>query len=112
MAKMSKKEAEKRYDNATDQDENEVNDEGQGDEGRSIFERLFAPASLDTSVSSDSNGDQSQDSRSYVSSLSGSSEGTDDDTSCSSLRSVQRFDRRLRAKHRSACKSMTVRSRR
>ena len=73
----------------------------------SMFERLFAPASVDTSVSSASDDERSFDSRSHVSTLSGSSDGSDE-SSCSSSSTAQRFDRELRAKHRSACKNMTV----
>ena len=73
----------------------------------SMFERFFAPASADTSVSSASDEERSFDSRSHVSTLSGSSDGSDE-SSCSSSSSAQRFDRELRAKHRSACKNMTV----
>ena len=74
----------------------------------SMFERLFAPASVDTSVSSAASDDErSLDSHSHVSTLSGSSDGSDE-SSCSSSSSAHRFDRELRAKHRSACKNMTV----
>lgn len=72
-----------------------------------MFQRLFAPQSADTSVSSASDDERSTESRSRVSTLSGSTEGSDD-SSCSS-RSDQRFDRELRAKHRGASKNMMVR---
>lgn len=72
-----------------------------------MFERLFAPQSADTSVSSATDDDRSLDSRSNLSTLSGSSNDSDN-SSCSSARSTQRFDRELRAKHKNACKNMTV----
>jgi len=74
----------------------------------SMFQRLFAPMSADTSVSSASD-ERSLESHSNVSMMSGSSNGSDE-SSCSSSRSAQRFDRELRAKHRGACKYMTVSS--
>lgn len=89
--------------------EKEDNDTSEGEEteeevadgqDKSIFHQFFAPGSLDTSVSSD---DQSEDSRLT------SSSGDSGASSCSS--SVLRFDRDLRAKHRAACKQMTVRQR-
>jgi hypothetical protein len=73
----------------------------------SIFQRLFAPQSVDTSVSSASDDDESLGSQSNCSTISGSS-GESGESSCSSLQSIQLFDRELRAKHRSACKNMTV----
>ncbi len=74
-----------------------------------MFERLFAPQSADTSVSSASDDERSLESHSNVSTLSGTSGGSDD-SSCSSSRSTHRFDRELRAKHKNACKNMTVSS--
>ena len=85
--------------------EDNVEEKEGNSEGRSIFHRFFAPASIDTSVSSDGEDDHSQGSDSSHSSLSKSSEDTGE-SSCSST--AQRFDRDLRSKHRAACKHMTV----
>jgi hypothetical protein len=71
----------------------------------SMFQRLFAPLSADTSVSSDSDDDRSLGSNDSTISGSSSESGQ---SSCSSMQSIQRFDRELRAKHRRACKNMTV----
>jgi hypothetical protein len=82
------------------------------EEGKtSIFQRLFAPGSVDTSVSSQSNEDDSAGSETNLSTLSGSSGESDDGSSdnSDSEGGLQRFDRELRAKHRGACKNMTVR---
>lgn len=76
-------------------------------EKASMFERLFAPASLDTSVSSHSDDDQSMGSKSNLSTLSGSTDGSGDSSDSSSA-GIRQFDRELRAKHRGACKNMTV----
>eukprot|EP00934_Nitzschia_sp_Nitz4_P001517 Nitzschia sp. Nitz4//scaffold149_size55946//37788//39427//NITZ4_006600-RA/size55946-augustus-gene-0.72-mRNA-1//-1//CDS//3329536827//1517//frame0 len=67
-----------------------------------MFERLFSPASADTSVSSRSDDDDD----SNVSTLSASSDGTGS-SSGSSSHGQHQFDKDLRVKHRNACKNMT-----
>ena len=85
------------------------NEEAKDKPSTSMFQRLFSPQTEDddTSASSASD-DQSEGSHSDRSTISGSSRGSDG-SSCDSVQSIQRFDRELRAKHRSACKNMTVR---
>lgn len=82
-----------------------------------FFSRLFfSPGSVDTDVSgSDDDGDESQSegtlgTRTYCSTVSASEtesdmSGSDEDSTSPDL---IRFDRELRAKHRGACKNMTV----
>jgi hypothetical protein len=96
-----------------------VTDDGEDDNGRmtSLFHRLFAPGSIETDVSEDSQYD-SLDSHSQYTDMSGSadedgrsgkSEGPDDSTvDGSDTSTLIKFDRDLRARHRAACKSMTV----
>ena len=70
-----------------------------------FFESLFAPGTIDTDVSGDEYG--SMDSGTIYTQF--TSEGSDEFTEESSTGSVMiRFDRDLRAKHRTACKNMTV----
>lgn len=74
----------------------------------SMFERLFSPQETeDDSSASSASDEHSEGSHSNQSTISGSSVESDG-SSCSSIQSIQRFDRELRAKHRSACKNMTV----
>lgn len=87
---------------------NDIEDEDKESGKASMFERLFAPHSVGTSVSSESDDDDhSLGSQSNQSTISGSSEESGE-SSVSSVDSIQRFDRELRAKHRAACKNMTV----
>jgi hypothetical protein len=88
-----------------DSEENEDAPEETKGVKKSIFQKFFTPGSASTSVSSGSDDDRSRDSFSYHSSISGSSDYTGE-SSCDS--SVLQFDRELRAKHRAACKNMTV----
>jgi hypothetical protein len=80
------------------------------DEG--FFGRLFSPGTVDTDISGDdSEFDGSIDSRTCYTDMSGS-DMSDTDISSSDENSTStamiRFDRELRAKHRGACKNMTV----
>ncbi|KAG7354995.1 tetratricopeptide repeat family protein [Nitzschia inconspicua] len=78
----------------------------------SLFHRLFAPGSMETDVSDDSQYD-SQDSRSQYTDMTGSldedeEDGHDESTGEPSASSTLiKFDRELRARHRAACKNMT-----
>lgn len=84
--------------------ESKENDEGKP----SFFSGLFAPGSADTSGSSSD--DDSAGSSTNQSTLSDSEDETDTltQTTASKGAALERFDRELRAKHRAACKSMTV----
>lgn len=81
-----------------------------------FFGRLFSPGTVDTSVSEnsveefDSDFDESIDSGTYYTDIDDSqSEESDEFTEESSHgASLVRFDKELRAKHRAACKSMTI----
>ena len=81
----------------------------------SLFHRLFAPDTMETDVSEDSQFD-SLGSASQYTDMSGSideyeeSDANDESTAESSQTStLVKFDRDLRARHRAACKNMTVR---
>jgi hypothetical protein len=81
------------------------------EEGRmSLFQRLFAPESIDTDASGDSDSG-SLDSATHFSDMSGSDDEDNDDSTqqASATSSMIKFDRDLRARHRGACKNMTVR---
>jgi hypothetical protein len=76
----------------------------------SIFQRLFAPASVGTSYSQDDDG--SAGSETHLSTLSASTashDSSDGETENQDSKvDLQKFDRELRARHRGACKNMTV----
>ena len=84
------------------------------EEENGFFGRLFFPGTVDTSVSEntgddyDSDFDESFGSATYFSDFSGDSESGESSAASSTGTSLIRFDRELRAKHRAACKSMTV----
>jgi len=80
----------------------------------SLFQRLFSPGSVETDVSDDDD-DDSQSGTSlgsgtqYSEDLSESTEGQDESTcEYSATSSLIKFDKDLRARHRAACKYMTV----
>lgn len=87
-------------------------------EAEGFFGRLFSPGTVDTSVSEESRGeydsefdDDSAESGTFGTDVSGDSKYDDSDESSgasSTGSSIVRFDKELRAKHRAACKSMTV----
>ena len=100
---------------------NSSKEESRGANKAGIFRQLFSPGSAATS-GSESNDDTagSAESETRVSTLSGSMSGSvdssdDDDAGRKSRRSrkasnsAYKFDRDLRARHRGACKNMTVR---
>jgi hypothetical protein len=100
--------------NNDDKTTTDISEEAPPDQGKmSLFHRLFAPGSMETDVSEDSQYD-SQDSRSQFTDMTGSldeedEEGHDDSTGEPSATSTLiKFDRDLRARHRAACKNMTV----
>lgn len=80
----------------------------------SLFHQLFAPGTMETDVSEDSQYD-SQDSRSQFTDMTGSLDEDEDDAhddstgEPSTSSTLIKFDRDLRARHRAACKNMTVR---
>jgi len=79
-------------------------DESGEEEEMGFFESLFAPGTIDTDVSGDEYDtelDNSVDSGTIYSGSEGFTEESD-------ASAVMRFDKELRAKHRSACKNMTV----
>lgn len=84
------------------------------EEENGFFGRLFFPGTVDTSVSEntgddyDSDFDESFGSATYFSDFSGDSESGESSAASSTGTSLIRFDRELRAKHRAACKSMTI----
>lgn len=86
-------------------------------EKMSLFDRLFAPDSMESDVSEDSQFD-SVDSRSQFSDTTESvdeeedvrGEGDDSTGEPSATSTLIKFDRDLRARHRTACKNMTVRT--
>lgn len=85
---------------------------GEHDQRKSMFQRLFAPDSVETDVSAEDDDDYSHrtdghslDSATYYGSDdSGSDDETDEPSATSTL---LKFDRDLRARHRGACKNMT-----
>lgn len=80
------------------------------DERMSLFQRLFTPESVETDVSDDSESG-SLDSATHFSEMSGSEEDEENDESTaepSTTSTMIKFDRDLRARHRGACKNMTV----
>jgi hypothetical protein len=92
----------------------DVSDDDGGETAKtSLFHRLFAPDSIETDVSEDSDYD-SQDSHSLCTDGTGShdedeDEDNDDSTGEPSATSTLiQFDKDLRARHRAACKNMTV----
>ncbi len=76
----------------------------------SLFQRLFAPESIETDVSGDSESG-SLDSATHFTDMSGSEEEDNDESTAepSTTSTAIKFDRDLRARHRGACKNMTVR---
>jgi hypothetical protein len=82
----------------------------------SLFHRLFAPDTMETDVSEDSQYD-SLGSASQYTDVTGSIDDEDDDSEvndestgeASQTSTLIKFDRDLRARHRAACKNMTVR---
>ena len=85
-------------------------------EEEGFFGRLFSPGTVDTDVSGDDDSESagtSDDSATFLTDekLSASESESDmssDGDEASTSSSLIRFDRELRAKHRSACKNMTV----
>ncbi len=75
------------------------------EEEMGFFERLFAPGTIDTDVSDDEDDETGTLYTDYTG-VSGESDGFTYESSHGST--VIRFDKELRAKHRSACKNMTV----
>lgn len=96
-----------------DDDESVISEEFP--EGKmSLFHQLFAPGSLETDISEDSQFD-SLGSASMYSDMSGSlDEEEEEEESAAEVSDTStqlKMDRELRARHRSACKNMTVRCR-
>lgn len=94
---MSKKESPRKRSSGDDESDEE--------EQMGFFESLFAPGTIDTDVSGDEYDTELENSVGSGTIYSGS-EGL---TEASDVSAVMRFDKELRAKHRSACKNMTVR---
>ena len=83
------------------------NKTGESDEG--FFNRLFSPGTIETDVSGedyDTEIEGSVGSATYYTDITGQSDDSSDESSMGST--VIRFDKDLRAKHRNACKNMTV----
>jgi len=85
------------------------------EEEEGFFGRLFSPGTVDTDVSGnsgeeDSAFDDSIDSGTIYTDMTGGSQSESDGSSDASTTgsTMMRFDRELRAKHRGACKNMTV----
>ena len=85
------------------------------EEEAGFFGRLFSPGTVDTDVSGnsgeeDSEFDDSIDSGTIYTDMTGASQSESDGSSeaSSTGSTMMRFDRELRAKHRGACKNMTV----
>eukprot|EP00537_Pseudo-nitzschia_pungens_P003368 CAMPEP_0172367352 /NCGR_PEP_ID=MMETSP1060-20121228/20858_1 /TAXON_ID=37318 /ORGANISM="Pseudo-nitzschia pungens, Strain cf. cingulata" /LENGTH=494 /DNA_ID=CAMNT_0013091573 /DNA_START=82 /DNA_END=1566 /DNA_ORIENTATION=+ len=95
-----------------EEEEDEEEDQNDG-----FFGRLFSPGTVDTSVSEntddeeyESDSDESAGSGTYYTDVTGDSDSGSEESSTarSNGSSLVRFDRDLRAKHRAACKSMTI----
>jgi hypothetical protein len=78
----------------------------------SLFQRLFAPGSLESEFSDDELSEtESMDSGTQFTDMSGSVDSdsdSDDSTEPSATSTQLKLDRDLRARHRAACKNMTV----
>jgi hypothetical protein len=109
QATMSENKAKEDNKSVTDVSDDEIVEQGK----TSLFQRLFAPDSVETDVSDDSEYD-SQDSRSHFTDVTGSHDEDDDEehddstAERSTTSSVIQFDKDLRTRHRAACKNMTV----
>jgi hypothetical protein len=101
---MAKKQKESVRLSRTDDDDNSIEEAEVG-----FFEGLFSPGTIDTDVSGDEEDtefDGSVGSGTIYTDMTGRSDEDSEDSSTSST--LMRFDKELRAKHRSACKNMTV----
>jgi hypothetical protein len=101
---MAKTKKERVHLSRTETDTKDAEEEPQG-----FFDRLFNPGTIDTDVSGDENEtefDGSECSGTIYTDMTGTSASNVSDES--SAESLARFDKELRAKHRSACKNMTV----
>jgi hypothetical protein len=101
---MAKTKKERVHLSRTETDTKDAEEEPQG-----FFDRLFNPGTIDTDVSDDENEtefDGSECSGTIYTDMTGTSASNVSDES--SAESLARFDKELRAKHRSACKNMTV----
>lgn len=105
---MAKKDKEQVRLNRGDDESSEISIET---EELGFFDRLFSPGTIDTDVSCDDDtdfdGDTSVGSETIFTNTSGQSRGSDSGQSSTGSNLI-RFDKELRAKHRSACKNMTV----
>jgi hypothetical protein len=87
-----------------------ISEEKESKKHMSLFQRLFAPESLETDVSGDSDSGSLDSATHFTDDASGSDEENDESTGePSTSSSAIKFDRELRARHRGACKNMTVR---
>lgn len=101
---MAKTKKERVHLSRTETDTKDAEEEPQG-----FFDRLFNPGTIDTDVSGDENEtefDGSECSGTIYTDMTGTSASNVSDES--SAESLARFDKELRAKHRSACKNMTI----
>ena len=102
---MAKKQKESVRLSRADDDEsiNSIEEEEVG-----FFDRLFSPGTIDTDVSGDEDTefDDSVGSGTIYTDMTGRSDEDSDESSTASTLIL--FDKELRAKHRSACKNMTV----
>lgn len=87
-----------------------ISKEKDGKKRMSLFQRLFAPESIETDVSGDSDSETLDSATQFTDASSSDGEKNDDSTGEPSNSSTAiRFERDLRLRHRGACKSMTVR---
>ena len=102
---MAKKQKESVRLSRTDDDESIKSIE---EEEVGFFDRLFSPGTIDTDVSGDEDTefDGSLGSGTIYTDMTGRSDEDSDDFS--TVSTLMRFNKELRAKHRSACKNMTV----
>ena len=106
---MAKKDKEAVRLNRTDDDSTIISIDEEEPEG--FFDRLFSPGTIETDVSGDdgSEFDESVDSHTIFTDITGHSEFSDEVSQETSGTALALFDKELRAKHRNACKNMTVR---
>jgi len=96
---MAKKDKESVRLNRTDDDSIVSCDE----EPEGFFDRLFNPGTIDTDISGESEFDESVDSQTIF-----TDQSSDEESIETSGSALAMFDKDLRARHRNACKSMTI----
>ena len=97
---MAKKDKESVRLNRTDDDDSIVSCE---EEPEGFFDRLFNPGTIDTDISGESEFDERVDSQTIF-----TDQSSDEESIETSGSALAMFDKDLRARHRNACKSMTV----